>query len=89
MKTIKGPLRVLVCAAVCIFLAPWTHAPRVTFAQTARPSGLNVEKMSSMGHLAHLAATGRLNRALAKARAAKPGGKSVLADVPAFSKLAK
>jgi hypothetical protein len=72
--------------------APAGHALRSTYAfsqqgakngkTTDGSSGFDIEKMSSMGRLAHLAITGRLERALAKARAKVSGGKSILADQP-------
>jgi uncharacterized repeat protein (TIGR01451 family) len=86
MKTMKGPLRVLIFSAVCLFVAPLSHARRGQVAETVKP--VSVEKMSSMGHVAHLAATGRLDRAMAKARAARLSGKSVVADEPLLKRLA-
>ena len=42
----------------------------------------DVEKMSPMGHLAYRSSRGQLQRAIAKARARRAGGNSLLADSP-------
>jgi len=81
-----------------MLLAPMSHARHTPLEEPAagtkgkRPDGsndLDVEKMSSMGHLAHLAATGRLDRSLAKARAGTSGDASVVVDRPVVSQVAQ
>jgi uncharacterized repeat protein (TIGR01451 family) len=87
MKTMRGPLQVLIFSAVCMFFAPVSQGRQGALAEQGKRPALNIEKMSSMGHLAHLAATGKLDRAMAKARAGKATRKGVLADAASFSAL--
>ena len=97
MMTMIRPSRVLIFAAVCMLQAPMSHARRTPTRESlasqkgkrpATSDHFDAERMSSMGHLAHLAATGRLDGSMAKARAGKPAGTSVVVDGAIFDQVA-
>lgn len=89
---IKSLRRSLIFAFCILTIAPLSQATR----SAASPQGsaqnqkkelrngdlYDLEEMSSMGRLAHLAATGRLDKAIAKARGRAKNGKAVIADAP-------
>src|ERR1051326_2132787 len=74
--------------ALALMMAPVSQATRIENSQKTKDvsSGdeFDFEKMSSMGHLAFLASRGQLERAMARARSRRPGGKTSSADGPAF-----
>src|SRR5215472_3294057 len=75
METIIRPVRVLIFLAICILTAPLSGSGRLTlmvaraFGQApgtgGEPSdildGLNIQKLSAMGRIAHLSVIGRLS----------------------------